>query len=157
MDRRTQKNQATPQGDSATQPGSGADACPPSPPPSGATLIAGRALVQTVRHFFPDFNRWLDQLPDSRDQDAIIYPRRFLGWWGIALYLLQLGSRRQLDYELRDGGPQVLNNLNRLAETRPAALPGLPDATPRQADALLSSRPGSQAAGARRGCGVAGQ
>ena len=80
-------------------------------------MIVGRSLVQTARHFFPDFNRWLDRLPDSRDQDAIIYPRRFLGWWGIALYLLQLGSRRQLVYELRDGGPQVLNNLNRLAET----------------------------------------
>jgi hypothetical protein len=39
------------------------------------------------------------------------------------LYLLQLGSRRQLDYELRDGGPQVLANLNRLAEAGQATLP----------------------------------
>jgi hypothetical protein len=67
--------------------------------------------------------RWLDALPDSRDQDAIIYSRRFLAWWGINLYLLQLGSRRQLDYEVRDGGPQVLANLNRLAETEQTTLP----------------------------------
>jgi hypothetical protein len=86
-------------------------------------LIVGQALVQTVRHFFPDLNDWLDHLPDSRDQDAIIYPRRFLAWWGIALYLLQLGSRRQLDYELRDGGPQVLANVNGLAETQQTTLP----------------------------------
>ena len=33
------------------------------------------------------------------------------------------GSRRQLDYELRDGGPRVLANLNRLAETEQTALP----------------------------------
>jgi hypothetical protein len=79
--------------------------------------------VQSVRHFFPDFNRWLDRLPDSRDQEAITYPRRFLAWWGIHLYLLQLGSRRQLDYDLRDGGPQVLANLNRLAETALTTLP----------------------------------
>src|SRR5262249_9534885 len=67
-----------------------------------ATLIAGRALVQTVRHFFPDFNGWLDRLPDTRCQDACTYDRRFLAWWGLQLYLLQLGSRRQLDFELRD-------------------------------------------------------
>jgi hypothetical protein len=79
--------------------------------------------VQTVRHFFPDFNRWLDRLPDTRVQDACTYDRRFLAWWGLHLYLLQLGSRRQLDYELRDGGPQVLSNLNRLAQTRQTTLP----------------------------------
>lgn len=86
-------------------------------------MIVGRALVQTVRHFFPEFNAWLDRLPDSRDQDLIVYPRRFLAWWGINLYLLQLGSRRQLDFELRDGGPEVLANLNRLAETEQTTLP----------------------------------
>jgi hypothetical protein len=79
--------------------------------------------VQTVRHFFPDFNVWLDRLPDTRVQDACTYDRRFLAWWGLHLYLLQLGSRRQLDFELRDGGPQVLPNLNRLAGTTQTTLP----------------------------------
>jgi hypothetical protein len=79
--------------------------------------------VQTVRHFFPDFNTWLARLPDTRVQDACTYDRRFLAWWGLHLYLLQLGSRRQLDFELRDGGPQVLANLNRLAETAQTTLP----------------------------------
>jgi hypothetical protein len=68
-------------------------------------------------------NRWLDRLPDTRAQEACTYSRRFLAWWGLALYLLQLGSRRQLDYDLRDGGPQVLANLNRLAETTQTTLP----------------------------------
>jgi hypothetical protein len=80
-------------------------------------------LVQTQRHFFPDFNVWLDRLPDSRVQEVCIYSTRFLGWWGIALYLLQLGSRRQLDFELRDGGPPVLANFNRLAQTQQTTLP----------------------------------
>jgi len=79
--------------------------------------------VQTVRHFFPDFNAWLDRLPDTRVQEACVYDRRFLAWWGLHLYLLQLGSRRQLDFELRDGGPQVLANLNRLADTAQTTLP----------------------------------
>jgi hypothetical protein len=115
-------------------------------------VIAGRALVQTVRHFFPDFNTWLARLPDSRVQEACTYSRGFLAWWGILLYLLQLGSRRQLDYELRDGGSAasamsamanedgnaaqaaaqaaghpgpllLLANLNRLAETSQTTLP----------------------------------
>ena len=86
-------------------------------------MIAGRALVQTVRHFFPRFNDWLDRLPDTRVQDACTYDKRFLAWWGLHLFLLQLGSRRQLDYELRDGGPQVLANLNRLAQTTQTTLP----------------------------------
>jgi hypothetical protein len=86
-------------------------------------VIAGRALAQTARHFFPDFNAWLDRLPDTRVPDACTYSTRFLAWWGLSLYLLQLGSRRQLDYDLRDGGPPVLANLNRLAEAAQTTLP----------------------------------
>ena len=123
MDRRTQKAQATAPGNPPTQPGPGPNPCPASPPQSGATLIVGRALVQTVRHFFPDFNTWLDRLPDTRVPEACTYCRRFLAWWGLLLYLLQLGSRRQLDYDLRAGGAQVLVNLNRLAQTEQTTLP----------------------------------
>jgi hypothetical protein len=90
---------------------------------SGASLIAGRALVQTTRHFFPQLNAWLDRLPDTRVQDACTYATRFLAWWGLCLYLFQLGSRRQLDFDLRDGGPTVLSNINRLAQTEQTTLP----------------------------------
>jgi hypothetical protein len=76
-----------------------------------------------VRHFFPDFNTWLNRLPDTRVPDACTYATRFLAWWGLSLYLLQLGSRRQLDFDLRDGGPQVLANLNRLARAEQTTLP----------------------------------
>ena len=64
-------------------------------PPGGTPLIVGRALVQTVRPFFPPLNDWLDHLPDTRVQQACTYPTRFLAWWGLLLYLLQLGSRRR--------------------------------------------------------------
>lgn len=75
-------------------------------------------LALTVAHFFPDLNKWLDELPDRRDPEAIIYETRFMGWWGIALYLCQLGSRRQLDYDLDARDTFVLENLNRLTETQ---------------------------------------
>jgi hypothetical protein len=80
-------------------------------------MMVGKALALTVAHFFPHLNRWLDQLPDSRVPEAIVYETRFLGWWGIALYLLQLGSRRQLDFDLDARDTHVLDNLNRLAGT----------------------------------------
>ncbi len=70
-----------------------------------------------MRHFFPQFNDWLQDLPDTRDQDACTYPTRFLAWWGLLLYLLQLHSRRQLDFRLQAQGTNVLDNLNRLAGT----------------------------------------
>lgn len=50
-------------------------------------------------------------------QEAIVYERRFLAWWGIALYLFQLGSRRQLDFDLAAADTHVLANLNRLVNT----------------------------------------
>jgi len=79
-------------------------------------------LHRTVRHFFPQLNTWLDQVPDARLQEAIVYPRRFLLWWGLALYLLQLGSRRQLDVELSPDS-KALAQLNRLAGTQLKARP----------------------------------
>ena len=53
----------------------------------------------------------------------VIYDKRFLIWWGISLYLFQLGSRRQLDFDLDDRGTQVLNNLNRFAQTEQETRP----------------------------------
>src|SRR5262249_36071271 len=120
---RTSAPQEAPARDPPTVAGSAQGAGATAQAQSGATLIAGRALVQTTRHFFPQLPTWLDRLPDSRVQQGCTYSRRFLAWGGISLYLLQLGSRRQLDYDLRDGGAPVLANLNRLAQTAQTTLP----------------------------------
>lgn len=53
----------------------------------------------------------------------MIYDKHFLVWWGLALFLCKLGSRRQLDYQLNSDGPQVLTNLNRLAGTQQKTRP----------------------------------
>jgi hypothetical protein len=53
----------------------------------------------------------------------VVYHKRFLLWWGLALFLCKLGSRRQLDYQLNTDGPAVLDNLNRLAGTRQTSRP----------------------------------
>lgn len=79
-------------------------------------------LAQTARHFFPDLNDHLQQLPDGRDQESITYPRHFLAWWGILLYVLQLQARRNLDFDL-SADSRALANVNRLARTNLATRP----------------------------------
>jgi hypothetical protein len=79
--------------------------------------------VQTTRHFFPYLNDWLQAVPDTRLQEACVYETRFLAWYGILLYLLQLSSRRQLDFKLDAQGTYLLANLNRLAHTQQSTRP----------------------------------
>jgi hypothetical protein len=86
-------------------------------------LKLGEGLVKTTRHFWPEFTAWLDDIPDSRFFPYVIYDKRFLVWWGISLYLFQLGSRRQLDFDLDTRDTQVLGNLNRLANTKQTTRP----------------------------------
>jgi len=62
-------------------------------------------------------------LPDTRYQPFVEYDRKFLTWWGLLLFCFKLGSRRQLDYDLRDNDLEVLHNVNRLAGTRQKSLP----------------------------------
>lgn len=53
----------------------------------------------------------------------VTYDVRFLCWWGLLLFCLKLASRRQLDFQLRDPETQVLENVNRLAQTAQDSLP----------------------------------
>jgi hypothetical protein len=76
-----------------------------------------------VAHFWPEFATWLDALPDTRFAPFIEYDKRFLVWWGLLLFCCKLGSRRQLDFDLRDAATEVLGNVNRLAGTQQATLP----------------------------------
>jgi hypothetical protein len=84
---------------------------------AGSTLNIGPILVQTIRHFFPDLNTWIDEIDDPRFLPLVVYHKRFLVWWGLSLFLCKLGSRRQLDYQFNTDGQEVLANLNRLAGT----------------------------------------
>jgi len=65
----------------------------------------------------------VDALPDTRFAPFIKYDKRLLVWWGLLLFCCKLGSRRQLDFGLRDGAPSVLANVNRLAGTQQRTLP----------------------------------
>lgn len=79
--------------------------------------------MRSVRHFWPELNDWLDRVPDPRFQPYVIYDKRFLIWWGLSLYLFQLGARRQLDFALDCRDSDILTNLNRLAKTKQKTRP----------------------------------
>ena len=55
-------------------------------------------------------------VPDSRFKPFVEYKGPFLLWTGLLLFLLRLGSRRQLGFELDT--PEALENLNRLSHCR---------------------------------------
>jgi hypothetical protein len=117
MDRQSPTPQATAPGNPPLNLGPSADARAAPEAAAGTTLNIGLLLAQTVRHFFPELNDWLDLFPDPRFKPFVIYHRRFLLWWGLSLFLFQLRSRRQLDYQLNTDGEHALANLNRLAST----------------------------------------
>jgi hypothetical protein len=73
-----------------------------------------------VAHFWPKLPSYLAAVTDTRDQDKITYLRQFLAWQGLLLFLLKLGSRRQVRFELDT--PEALENLNRLSGCRQEAL-----------------------------------
>ncbi len=68
-----------------------------------------------LRHFFPEFNRWLDQLPEHRDPRWLYYGRRHLVWAALLMFLLHLRSR--LQFSLERTAAVLGANLRRLAET----------------------------------------
>jgi hypothetical protein len=118
MDRGTPQAASPTAGDLGAQPDAGAQPRPGTQKTPRPILNLGDAFVRTVRHFWPDLNDWLDCVPDSRFQPYVTYDKRFLVWWGLSLYLFQLGARRQLDFELDCRDSDILTNLNRLAKTK---------------------------------------
>jgi hypothetical protein len=85
-------------------------------PPSPARrqgLALGGILGRTLVHFWPDYKSWLGKVTDTRVQELCIYDRKFLLIQGLMLFLLKLGSRRQVRFEM--DSPEALENLNRLS------------------------------------------
>jgi hypothetical protein len=117
MDRGTPQTANSPSGDLGAEPDAGAQPCPGTKEAPRPILNLGNAFVRTIRHFWPELNDWIDAIPDSRFQPYVTYDKRFLVWWGLSLYLFQLGARRQLDFELDCRDSDILANLNRLAQT----------------------------------------
>ena len=63
--------------------------------------IADADLLKiTVEHFFGDkLNKWIDEIKDPRVKDQCTYELKHLFWLGLLMFILRLGSRRQLTSE----------------------------------------------------------
>src|SRR3954467_13315409 len=116
MDCRAQAPQEPARRDSPAECGHGQDPQPPPAPQGRPSLSLGPAFARTARHFFPDFNAWLDEIKGPRCQRRVTYTSRFLLWCGLLLFVGKLGSRRQFDFKYREKGTSVLDNLNGLAQ-----------------------------------------
>lgn len=123
MDSRTPAAKETCSGDIPTVGGARQRSREGSSKAGGKVLGLAEAFLRTVHHFWPELNRQLDALPDTRYEPFVRYDRKLLAWWGLLLFVFKLGSRRQLDYDLRDTDLEVLPNVNRLAGTRQETLP----------------------------------
>ena len=60
-------------------------------------------VQETVDHFFPHFNDWLNEIDDPRDPELITYELRTLIWTGVLMFLTKRKARRQISYEMRGG------------------------------------------------------
>ena len=69
---------------------------------TGAHALGVLALVR--RHFFPDFNPWIDHLRDPRRPDLCTYTLRHLLWSGLLMLLGGGGSRLQHVSDTLDAG-----------------------------------------------------
>jgi len=83
----------------------------------------GSTFVRQVLHLWPELQAWLRGLNDTRFQPFCEYQREFLVWYALMMFVCQLGSRRMIDYELRELESWVLDNINRLAGTKQTSLP----------------------------------
>jgi hypothetical protein len=63
-----------------------------------------KALVGTVQHFFGSWQTIFRGVTDGRNPDLISYPLASLLCTGVLLFLFRLGSRRQIQYQLRENG-----------------------------------------------------
>jgi len=66
-------------------------------------------LYKTVNHFFPLFNNWLREIKDPRNKESIEYSLPIMIWIGLLLFMLKLGSRRQINFQLNKD--EMLKNM----------------------------------------------
>lgn len=92
---------------------------PPQQDPDLVPLVD--CLAMTIVHFFPEFMEWLNQLPDSRDQEMITYHKRVLVMGAILMFVLRLGSRRQWTSDSKKA--VFTQNVNRLVDTECERMP----------------------------------
>ncbi len=60
--------------------------------------MSGDVFFKTIHHFFPKLSIWFNQADDPRQKNKITYSPSHLLWLGVFLFLMRLGSKRQIKY-----------------------------------------------------------
>jgi len=116
MDTGTSPHQTAPSGDHTNPTGTDSQPQHRASPARRQGLELAEILGKTLGHFWPEYRSWLAGVTDTRLQEMCTYGREFLLVEGLMLFLLKLGSRRQVRFEL--DSPEALENLNRLSGCR---------------------------------------
>jgi hypothetical protein len=56
-------------------------------------------LLKTAKHFLPELSRIIKRASDPRNLEQCVYSQAHLLWSGVLLFMMHLGSRRQLRFE----------------------------------------------------------
>jgi hypothetical protein len=64
-----------------------------------------KAFTGTIQHYFGGWEAIFDEVRDARNPNWITYPLEGLLCAGVLMFLFRLGSRRQINYQMRDNGP----------------------------------------------------
>ena len=59
------------------------------------------SMSGTVKHFFGGWEKIFGEVSDPRIENLLIYPLSSLLFTGMLMYLLRLGSRRQINFDFR--------------------------------------------------------
>lgn len=69
--------------------------------PQAPEPVTADILKIILDHFFPDFNKYFHNIAEPRRPDRVIYSPEHFVWLGLCMFLLQHGSRSQLENERR--------------------------------------------------------
>jgi len=78
-------------------------------------------LYKTVKHFFPEFRKWLKETKDPRNENSMDYPAKVMIWLGILMFMLKLPSRRQINFEFNS--EEFRKNLSMLSKEKLEKIP----------------------------------
>jgi len=70
-------------------------------------------FYKTLHRFFPKLPKWIDSIDDPRQENKTKYNTTHLFWLGTFLFLMKLGSRRQINFQFHT--EEFCKNLNLLS------------------------------------------
>ena len=72
-----------------------------------------RVFHKTLHRFFPKLPKWIDSIEDPRQENKTEYNIAHLFWLGTFLFMMKLGSRRQINFQFQtDNFKENLNLLS---------------------------------------------